>query len=323
MQKIDRGSVPPGPDEIRLFAVVRNEALRLPAWIRHYRRLGIDRFFVVDNESSDGTVPLLLNEPNVHVFRTGESFHDGRYGRLWIAPLMEEHGEGRWCVVADGDELLAPPHWERVGLREVTALLDAEGSEALPCLLLDLYSDRPLREMVLPPEGDPLELFPYFDPDFDAKDARFVEAGETYPFQTWVGSTRRKIFGINPYLSKVGMLKFRPGMVLTSGQHGVVGARLSQVRGVMFHLKFLADFVERVEVELERDERRTHTQEWVAYAEAIRRNPRLSLHDHRSVRLKGSRQLLDLGLMKTTPDYEAMMGPPGDGAAGDQSGKEP
>jgi hypothetical protein len=44
-------------DEIRLFARCRNEILRLPAFFQHYRAMGVDRFYIVDNESY-GRAPL-------------------------------------------------------------------------------------------------------------------------------------------------------------------------------------------------------------------------------------------------------------------------
>lgn len=309
MRRLDARSSRLAPDEVAVFSVARNEALRLPAWLQHYRRLGAHRFFVVDNASSDGTQELLLGEPDVHVFQTDQSFHEARYGSLWLQPLMAEYGTGRWCVVADADEWLAPPHWEFTRLSEVGQALEADESEALPCLLLDMYSDRSLRETVLDPGVDLLRLCPFFDPDFEPKDATFLEGEVRHPIPTWVGSTRRKVFGITPYLSKIGMLRYHPSMVLTSGQHALLGGRISQVRGVMFHFKFLSDFVEKAEVELERDERRTHTHEWVAYAEALRKDPDLSLYDHRSVRLEDCSQLLELGLMKTTPAYDAVIAP--------------
>jgi len=42
------------PGTLRLFSKCRNERLRLPAFLDHYRRLGVETFFLVDNDSSDG-----------------------------------------------------------------------------------------------------------------------------------------------------------------------------------------------------------------------------------------------------------------------------
>jgi hypothetical protein len=307
MLRLDTKAIPPGLQEIRLFAGVRNEILRLPLWLDHYRRLGVDRFFVADNDSGDGTRDALLGEPDVHVFHTAESFHESDSGRRWIAELMSQYGVGRWCVVSDADELLAPPYWEDTDLRYVANFLDSEGSEAFPCCLLDMYSSLPIRETVLSPGSDPFELCPYFDPDFETRDGSFPHENQKHVIPTVSGSTRTKVFGIKAYLSKIGMLKYSPGMVLTSGQHAILGARETQVRGVMFHFKFFSDFIEKTTGELDRNERQTHAHEWVAYEKTLRENPDLSLFDDRSVRIKDSRQLLDFGVMNTTPAYEAAL----------------
>ena len=74
MRRIDNSPIGTGFSEIRLFAVIRNESLRLPSWLRHYRELGVNRFFIVDNDSSDGSGVALLKEPDVHLFHTRESF---------------------------------------------------------------------------------------------------------------------------------------------------------------------------------------------------------------------------------------------------------
>jgi len=54
------------PDEIVLICVVRNEALRLPLFFTHYRKLGVTRFMVIDNDSTDDTPALLLAEPTAY-----------------------------------------------------------------------------------------------------------------------------------------------------------------------------------------------------------------------------------------------------------------
>ena len=57
------------PGEIRVFSRCRNEALRLPAFLEH-RRLGVDGFFIIDNDSTDGTTDYLAGQPDVRAFRT-------------------------------------------------------------------------------------------------------------------------------------------------------------------------------------------------------------------------------------------------------------
>ncbi len=304
MKQMDTKEVPVKRGEIRLFSVMKNEAFRLPYWLHHYRRIGVDRFFIVDNASSDETGRLLLDQPDVHLYRSDEDFQRSQSGRLWLSSLMATHGNGYWCVVADADEVLAYPDWETVPLRTLTETLEAEGHDTLECLLLDMYSDLPIRETHYAAGSDPFAICPWFDPDFKAIEGAVDHNGGRILIPTYVGSTRRKAFGVEAYLSKIGLVRYRPEMLLTRGQHGIVGGRPSPLRGVLFHFKYFADFPDAVSRVMLRGERANCSAEWRAYQRALERNPRLSLHDHRSVRLIDSHQLCRLGLMRTSDTFE-------------------
>ena len=298
MQRLDERPVPEGPEELRVFAVMRDERLRLAGWLRHYRRLGADRFFVVDNGSTDGTLETLLDQPDVHVFRTTEGFQQGQSGRLWLERLMREFGTLRWCLVADAAELLAFPGWERSSLRTLTGRLSAAQDEALQCVLLDMYSDRPVALTRLHADADPFALCPWFDADFEEAEGSVDHGDRRIAIPTVIGGVRRRAFGIDAYLSKIGLVRYRPEMTLTRGQHGIVGARVSTMRGVVFHFKFLADIVERARIVVEHGGRDNCVAEWRAYHAAFGRSPGMTLHGPRSVRLQDSEQLLGLGLMR-------------------------
>src|SRR5213593_2484584 len=125
--------------KIRAFAKCRNERLRLPAFLRHYRALGVDRFFIVDNGSTDGTMEYLAEQGDVRLFRTAGRFSEARGGTDWLNALLQEFGGDSWCVTVDVDELLVYPGSEGASLRLLTEYLDRNASEALSCLLLDLY----------------------------------------------------------------------------------------------------------------------------------------------------------------------------------------
>jgi len=134
--------------EIRAFATCRNERLRLPAFLKHYRDLGVNRFFVIDNDSSDGTTDYLVGQPDVHLFRTANRYSEAEMGTNWLNALLSEFGVGSWCVTVDIDELLVYPGSENVPLPTLTAYLDDHGYEALSCMLLDLYPARSLTRII-------------------------------------------------------------------------------------------------------------------------------------------------------------------------------
>jgi hypothetical protein len=88
LQRLDAHPIHDTPGEIRAFLTVRNEALRLPSTRRHHRALGVDRFFVVDNGSTDGTLDLLANETDVHVFATADSYAGSHWGVHWMNAML-------------------------------------------------------------------------------------------------------------------------------------------------------------------------------------------------------------------------------------------
>jgi hypothetical protein len=92
------------PGEIRAFAKCRNERLRLPAFLKHYRDLGVGRFFIVDNDSSDGTTEYLADQPDVRRFTPSGTFREAGRRTEWLNALLAEFGEGHWCVTVDIDE---------------------------------------------------------------------------------------------------------------------------------------------------------------------------------------------------------------------------
>ena len=72
-----------GGDEVLVVGCLRNEMLRLPAFLEHYRRLGVSRFLLVDNGSDDGSRELLLAQPDVTVFHTDQSYAESGCGIAW------------------------------------------------------------------------------------------------------------------------------------------------------------------------------------------------------------------------------------------------
>ena len=59
-----------------LISVVRNEADILPAFFDHYRGLGIRSFVLIDNNSTDGTREVLLEQPDVILYAAAGSYRE-------------------------------------------------------------------------------------------------------------------------------------------------------------------------------------------------------------------------------------------------------
>jgi glycosyltransferase involved in cell wall biosynthesis len=161
--RVDRRTIPDCAGEIRAFMTVRNETLRLPQTLDHYRKLGVGRFFVIDNGSTDGTRELLTAQPDCHVFLTRNSYSEARFGLEWQHALLNEYGVDHWCLVVDADEWFIYPGYEYKSLPELAVYLQQSGAQGVFAFLLDMYGRGTVAEAVPKPQHSMLEVCRYFD----------------------------------------------------------------------------------------------------------------------------------------------------------------
>ena len=133
-------------------AIVHDEMFFLEAFLAHYRRLGADRFIILDDCSTDGTLEFLAAQPDVMVVGSGIRYFDEvsyppdvlariretRAVRLWRDQMLDQFCAGQWAVVVDPDEFLALPG----DLPTLFASLAAEGAEAAWGVMVDMYPER-------------------------------------------------------------------------------------------------------------------------------------------------------------------------------------
>jgi glycosyl transferase family 2 len=322
-----------GPSEILVFATCRDERLRLPAFLEHYRGLGVDRFFIVDNDSSDGTPEYLADQPDVRLFGTANRYSEARNGIDWLNALLGEFGVGSWCLTVDIDELLVYPGSERVSLHTLTQYLDHNGFEALACVLLDLYPSGPLKECRYNTGDDLFDAAPYFDagpyekspvdlcpgvlirggmrerifyPEFRSRrpwtriyDAMCDHVALRMPRlreMPWIRASRRRR---PPCLTKIPLIRWDEKSTYLN-IHWVSPKAVAPETGALLHFKFLHDFHDRARQESARGEHYDGASEYQKYAETLRQNPELTLSYAGSMRFEGPTQLVRLGLMQDT-----------------------
>ena len=305
MKRIDNRIIRDDQDEIRAFLVVRNEMLRLPSTLRHHRALGVNRFFVLDNGSTDGTLDYLAGEPDVHIFATDESYAQSSYGITWTNELLDRFGTGHWTLTIDADEQFIYPHYEKIRLSTFCRHLDATGVEAVPCILLDMYSNLTVQDTVHDPHASLLETCRYFDPG----PYRRIRAADP-PYFQYYGGVRERIFQHikapyhPPTVSKVPLVRWKPGRMFLCSTHSLSAAQVSPLMATLLHFKFLSDFHYRVETEVARGEHYAEAQEYRAYRDLLRLARKVKLLSGQSARFEGSSQLVRLNLMATSKSYE-------------------
>lgn len=263
------------PGEVWLFAVVRNEALRLPAFLRHHFDLGVTHVILLDNGSTDDTLSIADADPRIHVFKTSQSFAGNKIA--WQELLLRRYGTGHWNLVLDADELFAYREMDTLSLPDLVRSLDAENAQALHSAFIEMFPRGPLRDLHYAPGGSLPDAAPYFDATPYVRvpyRSVFGLPGSTF---VYMGGTRQRVFGGEFGCSKVPLFKYAPGQFLRLGLHTIEGARLSSHQAAVLHFKYLQDFHEKVARESVRNVYWNGAAEYKAYAALLAKNPDFTL----------------------------------------------
>jgi Glycosyl transferase family 2 len=342
--RLDQRKLPDDPSEIRGFMTVRDEMLRLPRTLDHYRGIGVARFLFVDNGSIDGSREFLLAQPDCHVFVTHNSYSESGCGLEWQHSLLDEYGVNHWCLIVDADEWFIYPGYESQPLPALVTHLEQSGAQGMFAFLLDMYSSGTITEPISEPQGSPFEATRYFDADYTWRRAFYLPGLRTTRFPQYevIGGPRlRLLFPFlcqhyylletmwqisyyiylltgktllpvawrpAPTLGKIPFVRWLPG-TRYQDPHATIPIKLSEVTGVLLHFKFLRDFYTRVTTELSRNENRVYgvwARELERYLAKLRENPEFSFYYPGSVEYQGSEQLVRLRLLKEDQGWRRM-----------------
>ena len=304
LERVDDRCLAIAPGEILCCVAVRNERPRLPGFLDHYRRLGVERFLFIDNGSDDGTVPWLLQQPDVRLWSSQLSFKRANFGSAWFELLLRRYGIDHWCLTVDADELLVYERYRERSLRALCTEFEERGCQAASGVLLDMYSDRPIRDTHCAEDADPVEVCPYFDRKYcHTRDER---AGQYLNQAIMFGGVRQRVFPAEHsyLLSKVPLFCYRPDVVLTSGQHltNIPYHRIAHEEVCLLHFKFFASFLPYARTEAVREIHAMDAEQYKAYSAGLDDNEAMTLHDPAlSERFEGIAQLQRLGVMRLPP----------------------
>lgn len=156
-----------------------NEEKRLPDFLRHHRAIGVTRFIVVDNASTDGTAALLDAAPDVTRIFTTKPY--STHVRAWRSLIADRFCDGHWTIFPDADEQLVYPGWPHRGLTDAIAHWDDAGAEGVHCVMLDMYADRPMADLATTPGSRLAEVCAWFDAEGFWQASPSVRSRRRYP----------------------------------------------------------------------------------------------------------------------------------------------
>jgi hypothetical protein len=292
------------PGDILLFCTQRNEHVRHPYFLKYYRDMGVNHFLIVDNDSTDGSLDYLADQPDVSVWHTKASYKRSRFGVDWLNWLQRKYGHGHWTLVVDPDEFLIYPFSDTRPLRALTDWLDASSIKSFSAMLLDMYPKGRIDEQPYRAGQDPLEIASWFDA------GNYVIERNIRYGNLWIqGGPRQRMFFADapekaPALNKIPLVKWDRKYTYVSSTHMLLPRGLNLVydewggekaSGVLLHTKFLDTFAIKAAEELNRKQHYAASVEYKAYAESLKDNP--DLWCKWSEKYINWRQLEILGLM--------------------------
>lgn len=292
------------PESILACSTMRNEMVRLPHFLAHYRALGVDHFLIVENDSDDGTRNYLARQPDVSLWTTQASYKLARFGVDWLTWLQCRHAHGHWCLTLDADEILIYPHHDTRPLRALTDWLDRHDRRSFGALMLDMYPKGPLNGHIYEAGDDPFETLAWFD------GGNYMIRKKPDLENLWIqGGVRARAFFADrprraPTMSKTPLVKWHRRFAYVSSSHSILPRRLNRVydetggermSGILLHTKFLHTIVDRSREEKHRAEHFENSEIYESYYDSLTENP--DLWCPHSTRLIGWRQLEAMGLM--------------------------
>lgn len=302
--KIRVGAVP-SLDMPVLISVMRNEYGRLHDFLRHYRRLGIRRFAVIDNESTDRSLEFLANQPDVDIFYASDDFGELRK-MAWINRVISHYGSERWYLNVDADELMVFHRSETRSIDQMVSAMERRGLDRVLGFMIDMYAPGPLLDYKNEPHGCLMDAFPLFDAagytETPTDKAVFIKGGP-----------RKRAFShahgdFDPLLTKYPLFKLREGELchtphfLWPHERNFASPRLIG----LLHYKFTEDFMDKVKDAVQRKVFYSNSFEQLCYQKVLAQTPDLDLVYQGTRRYGSAQDLVDHGLIVPIdwPDQE-------------------
>ena len=286
-----------------LMTMGRDENTRIPYFLDHYRRLGIDHFLFVDNRSETPMAEVLQGEPDVSLWFTDEAYEETRFGVDWMNALLGQHAVGHWVLTVDLDEFFVYPYMEQRSYGELLSFLDDSEKRSFYTLMVDMYPEGSIASAHVPVGESPLMHAPYFDRT--GYYAIHGGHGDTYVR----GGPRLRAFNANNYelaptVQKTPLVKWQQRFAYYLSTHVAYPAFLNDGHkryhgptGALLHFKFVSSFQEKIDYAIKHKNHYNGSIEYQKYLDKLRAAENFTLFSAVSEKLEGSDSLIQANLM--------------------------
>jgi hypothetical protein len=301
---------PGGAREVVVLCSVRDGMEHLPHFLQHHRTLGVAHFVFLDNASVDGTTAHLSNQPDVTLYSSRLPY--AQYKHHFKRFLFRAAGRDRWTLLADTDECFDFPGSDALSLSEFCEYLDAHGHTAVVAHMLDRFSDAPILRVPEAPDGDLAALHRFYDLSGLHEDdhAHAFGASNTISdpaIKCLSCGFHRDLFGNDLLVTKHPLVRWAPPMELPKYSHDISYARIADVSAVLYHFKFTAGFFGMLQRAVREANYYLGSERYKRIAEALQRDPELSLVRDTTRAFTSVDALVDAGFLRVSAAYRTWL----------------
>ncbi len=288
-------------NDIPLLCMIHNEMLRLPFFLEYYRNLGVTQFIFIDNNSNDGCLEFLLQQPDCHVFWTNDSHHQTGSGMAWIHHVIKVYiPKNQWCIHPDADEFLVYPNCETIKLPKLIEYLNSKNFAYLSSFMLDMFP-KDIRTQIDIKSGDNLlQKSPYFYNNY-----KFYHQIQP-PYICPKGGIFQ-LFNINFWWTKTALFKATDNFRFLSSTHATTPVNIANISSAYLHFKMIGDFEKKAINEQKRKQHWAGGIHYKGYAKMYQgfENKNFDFTKlNKTTKYQNSQQLVELGLIKTSEEWE-------------------
>lgn len=215
---------------------VKNDLKKIKMLISYYRKLGVEKFAVMDNGSDDGTLGWLKEQVDVDLFLSFAKYQ-WLVKEGWINRIVSYYGFRHWYILADSDELAAYIGMEQHSLKDVIRFAMKRNIKKFKGIMIDMYTNG---EVFDNNQNNIFKEYRWMDTDSYLEEEDFVG---NCKIKCYRGGPRERVMGCHAGLSKYSLCFFEEGTVSANPHYHYPFSSLesSECYLGILHYKFTAE----------------------------------------------------------------------------------
>lgn len=274
-----------------VICVIKNDIIKIPRFLEHYRSLGIENFVFLDNMSTDGTKEFLCSQKDTMVFSCEHEYRSERRV-AWINRLIAEFGDNRWYLVVDSDEFISYIGCSEHKLSEITKMVARSGMTRIEGFMVDMYPKDDLFEMEN--AEDFRSEYCYFDKD--TYTVTNLQRGKLIR-----GGPRTRIFEKQMQLSKFPLFFFEKDDIVPSAHYMIPFEKniSAPVYFAILHYKFMGNGdYEKLREAVEKGIYNNNSEDYKQYWNVVSKNGNITFYDEEHSIMYSEENLKKLDLLE-------------------------